>query len=722
MNGRKNNKGFTMAEMLITVAILVVLAGLAFVAVSSYMRNMHQLEMDAIAKEIFVSAQNHLSMSESQGFPGINDFGTPEKKDGKETGIYYFIDGGYNLMLPDGAIDATVLGNGSFIIRYQKSPATVLDVFYVSTKKSGFFGGYPLEGGFTEADYAVLFPAEGESAYCGEGNKENRKDYKRAVIGWYGGDGLESGPELKAPSIQVINAERLKVVITDPNTGGNYKLQLIVKGLTSGKSKTITLTSGAETQESILDDICTSGQHFAELFPNFYPGENISVQAKVFSAAVLTNVATSELKITNSLFDTTSSVDDDKQVSAYISNIRHLENLSKTISACGDNTKPAGNPVKAKEAIQISDLSWNDFREKIGGGSSIGIFPVGGSTATNNMFRAIEPANALAYDGGYHSISEVTEEENGDAGLFAAMLSGSSVKNLELIDFSVTGTTSAGALAGTLTDCTVSNVLAHNSNNSADFSITATDSAGGLIGSQNGGTTEFCAAALIVNGGTSAGGLIGTASGTVVGCYSGGHTKDGSYKTWREVPNSYDVTGTVAGGLIGDARSAAISNSYSTCSVNGTTTAGGFVGSASGSITDCYCTGLVGEYVTQDKNSILKNAFIGDGTSEITGDVNYFQIVNEVTVMDGQKIKEYVYKEPGNTAVIALDTDARTYNSFVGNTWNDAKPYDNTLKTYYNNKYNLKTVEQLGASVPDGCFVKTHYGDWPAPEIFIVNS
>ena len=47
-----NRKGFSMAEVLIVVAIIVVLAGVGFIALMSHMRNMQQLEMDGQAKEI----------------------------------------------------------------------------------------------------------------------------------------------------------------------------------------------------------------------------------------------------------------------------------------------------------------------------------------------------------------------------------------------------------------------------------------------------------------------------------------------------------------------------------------------------------------------------------------------------------------------------------------------------------------------------------------------
>ena len=61
-----------MAELLMVVAILVALFGVAFVAVQNHQRSMTQLEYDTIAKEIFVAAQNHLTAAESQGYPGLS--------------------------------------------------------------------------------------------------------------------------------------------------------------------------------------------------------------------------------------------------------------------------------------------------------------------------------------------------------------------------------------------------------------------------------------------------------------------------------------------------------------------------------------------------------------------------------------------------------------------------------------------------------------------------
>ena len=52
------------------VAIIGILAAVSFISAINYLRSMTVLKVDGIAKEIFVAAQNHLTMAESQGFSG----------------------------------------------------------------------------------------------------------------------------------------------------------------------------------------------------------------------------------------------------------------------------------------------------------------------------------------------------------------------------------------------------------------------------------------------------------------------------------------------------------------------------------------------------------------------------------------------------------------------------------------------------------------------------
>lgn len=66
-NKQKRRAAFTLAEFLTVIAIVGILASLSFVAVIHYQRKLRRLEMDQTAKEIFLAAQNHLTLEVSSG-------------------------------------------------------------------------------------------------------------------------------------------------------------------------------------------------------------------------------------------------------------------------------------------------------------------------------------------------------------------------------------------------------------------------------------------------------------------------------------------------------------------------------------------------------------------------------------------------------------------------------------------------------------------------------
>ena len=96
-------------------------------------------------------------------------------------------------------------------------------------------------------------------------------------------------------------------------------------------------------------------------------------------------------------------------------------------------------------------------------------------------------------------------------------------------------------------------------------------------------------------------------------------------------------------------------------------------------------------------------------------------------------------KELGDSLAIPFDKDRlnadktittafQAYNEFLGTGFepDEAKPYDAFLKNHYQKTgatdktdYPLKTIRQMDSSAPD--FLAVHYGDWPAPEILVVN-
>lgn len=737
--------GVTMAELLIVVAIIAVLGGVAFIAVWNYQRSLAQLERDGIAKEIFVAAQNHLTAAKGEGYLGVSTFGTKGNADGdSEKKVYYYVidkgsaseDGSdmFDLMLPFGAIDETIRLGGSYIIRYQPETATVVDVFYCSTSGSPKKFNREL---LTDEYLTVVGLRDTDTA----NHKAERRNYTNgSVLGWYGGATASTLPSLAldTPTINVINAEKLYLTVTDPNNGKTGALlQIIIEGISSGAKKSIPLSITSvdsritydvinKSYTLILDDITASGMHFAELTADsgsFIPGENIKIHAVAYSTSVLANIASSEEKTTNSLF-----ADNTTTETAYIGNIRHLENLDKTVSSL-DANDTTENLVNIRAAVQTSNMSWFEFintpalASKTIYGSSL--VPL----TLDSKYYPIQPDYSLSFNGQRHSISDVEVNCNGDAGLFGATSAVTSISNLELIDFDIKGTDSAGALAGILRDCTVTNVLARSSTNASTVNVSAS-AAGGLIGKTEGNSSvQYSAAAVIVNGSTVAGGLIGEAHGEIIGCYSGGHTKIGSYDEWIKTTSAYDVTGGTVGGLVGSV-SGTIRDSYSTCSASGSI-ASGFAGSAEGSITNCYATGLV--------DGTTKYAFQASGGTALSGNYYYSQI-NEVpstkpNAKDGETepmlpVSEYTMTATSFEKVKPLDLNVGTFNNFAGawSDWNPARAYDPELVRYYSGRYTLRTIDELTANLPSGysnwneLFATTHYGDWPSPEVFFINT
>lgn len=632
MQKKRKKAGFTLGEVLIVIAIIGVLCGIAFVGVINYLRSLTKLEYDGYAKEIFIEAQNHLSMVKSQGYLGSNDSGNSEKtvyqelgETGAEENVYYYFvtdadrDAVLNkkrsvldLMLPFGSIDETLRGGGCYVVRYHKTTGEVLDVFYWSDG-----GRYPYAYQSGPNAYARdYFDFRAASADY-EASKEILKNFGsgKAVIGYFGGEAARNLPdagESEKPKITLKNAETLEVTVKDTGSGTS-DLKLILNGLTSKSNRVIYLkkqgstvtnnyisyNAGNNSYRVILDEITSDrGRHFHDLFcvldssdpsitekNRFIPGENITIQAVASSSTSLSKIAYSPKRTTNSLFASLN------KGSVSITNIRHLENLDTKVS----NLEFAGgskSPVNITKAVQKADLSWSKFNRVIeGDADQIYAYrakktdPSRQLTSAANTYYPVTPSFISSYDGGRHSIFDIRvdhndasmgEDEKG-SGLFGT-LDNRTVSNLRLIDFKVNGNGDTGALAGVISRSKVINVIAFNSQEFddsiwSDKQITGAGYTGGLIGK-----------AVIPDRSSESPKILRSAAALTV-----------------------SSSGSDAGGLIGYASGAVISASYSgghtrmggsytvlspvIYNVTGGRNAGGLIGGAIGcTISDSYST------------------------------------------------------------------------------------------------------------------------------------
>jgi len=292
-------RGFTLAEMLITVAIIGILAAFGFVAVIRYQKSLKQTELDDTAREIFVAAQNHMTVSRASGNwdtyvaeaenqpgsvakklgnamgAGAQDSSGPSDYDGSlgswnaawadgkldkdEAHDFRYVtvsaddtndSGILSMILPDDAIDETLRGNGNIIIEYDSETATVYGVWYckpADLKKATYTNTTGT------SPQSIITSIANTEAY----KNENRtsKSYRMKsdpMVGYYGGgtSSVKKG-EATEDSISAIieNDDRLMLQVAVPEqeksdseaTQRKYTVKATVTGQTSGNSREITL-------------------------------------------------------------------------------------------------------------------------------------------------------------------------------------------------------------------------------------------------------------------------------------------------------------------------------------------------------------------------------------------------------------------------------------------------------------------------------------------------
>ena len=615
-SGRKLGKGgFSLPELLIVVTLMGILAVLTITGIVLFARDLKLMEMDGIARQIFVSAQNHLTRMEASGLlseyddaaAGLGaegelakaalgnamdkaedypaDYPVSEGKSHAESWVaevvnnpdgHAFYRVGHrsspalnadnNLessiledMLPFGAIDDTVRSGGSYYIEYDLKTAQIYAVFYTDSAD-----------GLTELEVKQLSHSGRSDDNTGmEARKSllTTTDGGRKTVGYYGGAAAQNLETVKLlePKIIVENGEKLQIKIQDFNYfvgdgfGNNIesRLEVTVTGVDSGKSKTFNMAIGntpnsdgfypysteanntwlwkavnipaitaggvtvPEHMEYILtlDDISKTGTtnasgiyegtHFADIFPEMIPGENIRIEAKITSNNVLCSAVTAQA-MTNSLFADANhimaadKVTDTGKLAVKVSAVRHLENLNPWLSDVSDKV----------ETVDVADnISWNDYvnaNKSSDGKTYVYAYKKGtdsvGQECSEDSFYPIENLKLKTFRGNRFVISDfVIDKSNikardgleatglfsriGQAGLgqTSIIIDGVTLQNF---DVKGNGCTYAGALVGLInsgcTDAQINGVLVMKGTNSGDKSIvTGAKNCGGIIGYSN---------------------------------------------------------------------------------------------------------------------------------------------------------------------------------------------------------------------------------------------
>ena len=664
--------------MLIAVAIIAILAGIAFISIARYQRNLRLLEMNNIAKDIFIVSQNHLSEADAAekikldsyvGVTGDKAEATLEEnlrilRSSKGT-TSLDVGGDPNdyatLLIPVGAIDAHVR-NGYFTVRFDPVTATVLEVFYSEN--------YDV----TEVDYSELEAIRDDT--------NARRNYDGGgIIGYYGDtNGLDKRTLLGAPKIVVHNDEVLYVEIVpsqeyishfsyEPGSGTTVRVSI----QDSENSLLNDITFNATTSNSkvsdgkiyvVIDDISSNINRIGKLLstaPTLI-GNDINVRVEITDSTHYGNMASSAQVTVNSLFGER---DEDNNVS--IDNMRHFINLG----ADSEFTSSS-----AMTATQKTNMNWDDFTKAV---ETIHKLAIEDYDPDDEDTHFIPPVlyYSLEYDGKKLSIDGISETTlTTDAGLFGKTTGKLEVHDLEIKNMNLCTTTGyAGALLGSAEgsgEVDINSVIAYNTKSRTETDpkieiATSGNGAGGLIGNMIKGSVKNSAAAVYVSGNTVSGGLVGTmANGTIENCYAGGHTSEGKYLVEndnKEGRPNVVATGTtgMAGGLVGSAGSTAtITNSYATTSVMGK---------------------------TMDP---LANGITSDDSTGF-----------------GWYCDEELIEEDADNAF----PDVTKESAFINGGTSDAMPYDTTLRL---KKYPFQTINEID-STANSWFMKEHVGDWALP-------
>lgn len=728
----KKNSGFSLGELLITVAILVVLMTVALPAVLQIQKNLRQKELDAKAEIIYVAAQNAMSKLKASGRTaayqaganGIEQlavlpYGDPDVKEGE---LYFFTSESMrtatNAIMNRNTVDEALLNN-HWVVEYNPSSAIIYAVFY-SEDLVDCAGGY--ENEFSK--YNLLR------------DKEKRLE-DGSKVGYYGGGSSVATSTVTTliPTLTIINAEKLianvscvlpnefseasdypvfKVSLTDNTGKTDIRYYACRDSLTNDEEikkvangnpvhyGSVKKSGRAFSLELVLDDLSSDGvsphekTRFSDRYPTLKAGSALTVAVTAMCPGNYKYTQNlGDFKKTNSLFADSSTGD-----TAVISYARHLQNLDES---SGVNAVDA-TITKAKQSRDIT------FTDEMPVGSSNGYvdwFETYGEKYFNGLtsskvpnFKPIQNSKLQsydAYDGALKRISKLTIEAKSDAGLFATLGDSQTVSNVVM-----TGT----------------------------YVKSQSGSAGALVGKVTGSAAiEQCQVYLMasdINGksshdvwiqGKTAGGLIGTVTdGAVAVKTSAASTVVGGHEYSAGAVQSYDSVSV--GGLVGSVTggSVSITGSYADCYLFGKD-AGGLVGTSSGTVKvgSCYAAGFAtfqseGAGLVRG-NAVMENSYTVLCYQDMPADGwSYFS-----TATEGMATKVYYHVGSsaagsdlsGSSAIGSMTLQALT------DKLNDAGSTAFTSETASSLPYNLVNQGLTTYPFPVLSALK-HYGDWIA--------
>lgn len=736
----KKKKGYTLAEVLATVAILLILMAIAVPAIFSIRKNLRQKALDNKAELIYTAVQNNLVKLQSNGNSSLYDGEKTAKAMGrtpsdatKEQKLYYALSTekadttrAASVLVTTDTVDGE-LYNNYWVVEYNPESASVYAVFY------------------SESDSIKPYDP---NVYDSFRYKDNRLS-DGARIGYYGGDALDgSNTAVLAPKITVTNEEKLVATITCMRPGqddkklgfdvvlsddqGN-KLNLSYKAVgdklvhtaddlyladqspadqeKADSNEESSIVGRSYTLKITLDDLKNEASRFVSIYGEknqqlanrkitpLNAGTNLHIKVTVRSDNYKIDGLATECT-TNSLF-----ADQSTSNQAVVYYGRHLQNLDLASGVTEGITEAVvKNPVhfeKQEDKEEGDTSSWYScYGDKA-------FTPI-----TNTYLKKFSgERTAIIYHLTVKEGVKIAGTERKGAGMFAVLKDSMTVENLRLAGttIAITGEgkekVSVGAIAGEttgsakITNCEVyldtEDIEGKNEN---DVWISGAGIQGGLIGHTN-SVAESGSSVTIVNSfaatvmdgrenGTT-GDLIGTVGGLI-----------GQADCAVNIKNCYAdsyLTGDVTGGLIGSVNSGSVNveSCYTAGYQNPANHGGGFVASSFDSnalkIKNSYTVATYLENSESNNNPVIYA--VSPGTLE---NVYYLNKGKNVENDNGEAVDYLTFS---NKAKMAEKLNNNGSNSFT------------TSTTTY--AYNLRNQGLTSYSYPSLKDV-SHYGDWQA--------
>ncbi|WP_417411947.1 GLUG motif-containing protein [Hominenteromicrobium sp.] len=527
-NRRKGKAGFTMSELLIVVAIVIVLFAVAVLSLVTIQKNLRQKELDSKAETLYVAVQNRMSELRAGGYESLYQY-DENKKNGvekvslipldapeedaedaitKDTLCYVVsadrvtIGKAAASVLPESSVDAE-LWNNHWVIEYDPESGSVYGAFYSEEE-------------ITSGDVSTTLPT-----YLNRMRVRRTRLRNGAKIGYYGGARVISGTtDTLKPDISIDNREKLTATFYCNNPYAD-ELTFNIK-VSDGRNEYVKVVKYSELRQLnsktwyytwVMDSLESEKTRFYNQTDHKLAcGTDITVTLSVESQNANVD-GKSYTRKTNSLFRYAEGTPAGTALIAYG---RHLQNLDEASHVSDTITR----------AVQVSDLSFAD------------------DTADNedwysfygdDTFTPITNKNLKSYDGYsevdnvklYSSISNLhikKAAQNGDAGLFSTF--NGEIKNVTLTGMKIDGGQNVGALIGSVSDTVkITNTRVYLSSKKGDLAdIETVDSpekvqpwiegqiAGGLIGmvTKTGSVSVTdSSASTVIRADGAAGGLIG---------------------------------------------------------------------------------------------------------------------------------------------------------------------------------------------------------------------